>query len=433
MATKIYLRVLDEDQAPLEMKPPWVMPRDSVEVIAELHGEGNDVWSLELNPEITGDVQLVLRIADHPPLPFSMQAEDGAESPFGFRGSTPRCASLTRQVVTRGGDQSTTIVALQFNLARKHEEVIMVAGADLHGDKVTYRLFAETLRDDLYAGTTYISGSRQSIPRAIHDHTVVTFFDFATGHRCRQMKAQRRWHDLDEVLLGAKAPYIECPDNGERQDRRRDEDTISILHVYDYIASLGRDVPRSLQQLHFFSHSWVEGPILLDTNERTEYKSSNCTGIRDPGDKDPRCKDFCEEAIRDFQGFCEAFAIKGFAKVWGCLRHAVHDYVEAVADLKDPDEMRPAGNRGIPYSSREVAEMVRREAIPRSYLGNLIAKSGVEGMGAVPTTTSNYKHIGSRHYMFVDRDHHGKHLGWFERNFGVKADEWGYVDFRALL
>jgi hypothetical protein len=414
------------------MKAPWVTLRDSVKVIAEFQSEG-DVWSLELNPLIAGDVQLVLRIDEHPVLPFAMRALDGDESPFSFRGQVPRCASLTRQVVTRGGDQSVTIVAVQFCLARKHEEVIMVAGLDYKGSgTVTYMRFAETLRDDLYAGKCHFGGSRHVIPRVIHDHTVVTSFDFATGYRRRQIKGQKKWHEFDAIRLGAKAPHVEFPNTLEIQDRRRDEDTISITHVYDYISSLGTEAPRTLLQMNCFSHAWIEGPILLDTNERDEYKNMYCKGRRDPGDKDPRCKDFSEENIHDIKGFCRAFAPSGFVKVWGCLRHGLHGHVDAVADLADAEEMRTCPD-GIDYNSREIAEKIRREAIPFSYLGNLIKKAGIAGFGAVPTTTSNYQGVGLRSYMFVDRSVHGKHLKWFERNFNVKADQWGYVDFQALL
>jgi hypothetical protein len=433
MTTKIYLKVCDEDQAPLEMQAPWVVLRGSTKVIAEFQNEGNDVWSLELNPLIAGDVQLVLRIVGHPALPFSMCAQDGKESPFAFEGPVPRCASLTRQVVTRGGDQSTTIVALQFCLAREHEEVIMVAGLDYKGSgTVKYIRFADTLRDDLYTGTCHFGGSRHEIPRVIHDHTVVTSFDFATGYRRRQIKGQKSWHELDAIRLGAKAPHVEIPTTQEVQDRRSAEDTISILHVYDYIASLGVEAPQTLLQMNYFSHSWTDGPILLDTNERVEYKNSSCKGVRDPGDKDPRCKDFSEENIHNFKGFCRAFATKGFVKLWGCFRHNLHDYVDAVAGLQDAEEMRPCPDENS-YNSREIVEKIRREAIPYSYLGNLIKKAGIAGFGAVPSTTSNYQGVGSRSYMFVDRNRHGKHLSWFERNFNVKADPWGYVDFQALL
>jgi hypothetical protein len=429
MATKIYLRVLDEDESPLDMQPPWIMPRGASNVIAEFRNEGNDVWSLDLNPTIDGDVQLVLRIADHPALPFSMVANDGAESPFTFGKQVPRCASLTQQLITRGADQSTAIVALQFNLAKKHEEVILVAGVDLKGH-TDYMRFAKTYRDDLYAGTTRFGGSERPIHRVIRNHTVVTTFDFATGYRRRQVKAQDGWHELDSVLMGAKPPYIENGETVEAQQRRHAENTISIVHVYAHIAGLGDEARGSLREMHYFSHAWIEGPILLNTNEETKYQSS-CKGIRDPNDKDARCKDFCEENISNFQGFCRAFAKSAFVKVWGCFRHNVHDHVDAVAELEDPEEMRPVD--GLPFNSREVAERVRREAIAVSYLGNLIRKVGIEGVGTVPTTTSNYQRVGRKYYMFINRDVHGEHLGWFERNFNVQTDEWGYVDYRALL
>lgn len=431
MATKIYLRVCDEDGQPLAMKPAWLTPRDDHHALAEFHSEGDDVQSLELNAQTMGDVQLVLRMTGHPDLGFAMHARDGHESPFAFRKQMPRCASLTRQTVTRGSDQSVTIVALQFNLTKQHEEVVMVTGVDLKG-KTDYKPFANTLRDDLYRGTTYFGGTPQPIPRAIYDHTIVTLFDFKTGYRLRYIKGQKGWHQLDAVLLGAKAPYIEHGKETESERIRHDEDTISIAHVYDYIAKLGAVAPRTLQQVNYFSHAWVQGAVLLNTNEDTEYQVMNCKGVRDPRDKDPRCKDFCEENIPNFTSFCAAFASTAFVKTWGCFRHALYDYVEAVADLEDPEAMRPAGTQGLSYNSHEIAEMIRGEAFRDSYLGNLIMKTGIDGFGSLPTTASNYQRVGSRYYMFVDRNSHGRHMGWFERNFDVALDAWGYVDYRKL-
>ena len=441
MPTKVFVQVRDEHGKPMAIEPVWLVPPGSVSILAEFQPEPDQVQSLLLDAKIEGNVQLVLRLPGHPPLGFAMQANPGNDgkkgkkskkATFSFRGQVPRCAVLTRHVVSKGEEQSLTIVALQFDLAKRHEEIVMVAGVDLKGF-TDYTRFTKTLRDELYAGESYFGGTPHPIPRVIHDHTIVTLFDFVHGVRRRQIKGQEGWHELDVVQLGSKVPYIEHGKTVEAEQRRHDEDTISIVHVYDYIAKLGAAAPRTLKQMHVFSHAWVQGPVLLNTSEDDQYKVSHCVGVRDPGDKDPRCKDFCEENIPGFANFRSAFTTDAFIKTWGCFRHALHDYVDAVADLEDPEEMRPAGKQKIPYNSREVVDLLRREALPFSYLGNLVQKAGIEGIGSLPTTTSNYQRVGWRYYMFIDRNNHGRHMAWFERNFGVTLDEWGYVDYRKLF
>ena len=441
MPTKVFVQVRDEHGKPMAIEPVWLVPPSGVSILAEFQPEPDQVQSLLLDAKIDGNVQLVLRLPGHPPLGFAMQANQGKEgkqgkkskkATFSFRGQVPRCAVLTRQVVSKGEEQSLTIVALQFDLAKRHEEIVMVAGVDLKGS-VNYTRFTDTLREELYTGETYFGGTPHPIPRVIHDHTVVTHFDFVTGYRRRHIKGQEGWHEMDAVFVGNDVPYIKNGESKEAEARRHKDDTISVVDIYDHIAKLGAVAPRTLIQMHCFSHAWVQGPILLNTYEDEKYMVSNCVGVRDPGDKDPRCKDFCEENIPGFADFRAAFMTNAFVKVWGCLGHALGKYVDAVVDLEDPDEMRPAGPQNIPYSSREVVDLIRREGLPFTYLGNLVKKAGIEGIGAMLTTSSNYQRVGWRYYMFIDPNHFGKHMAWSERNFNVKLDEWGYVDYRKLF
>lgn len=216
-----------------------------------------------------------------------------------------RRAALT--LVLRGRGRAASILEQQRVLAR------LTASPNA---------FANTLRDDLYAGTTHVGGVETAIPRVIHDHTIVTFFEFSTGLRIRQIKGQKGWHELDATLLGAVAPVVKMPDTEARQKARLFADTISIMHVYDYITALGHASPGCLRQVHVFSHAWLMGPILLDTNERDAYyEGETLSGPRDPLDKDPRCKDFAGGNIADLPAFCGAPSPDGHRRSGGSPGH----------------------------------------------------------------------------------------------------------------
>lgn len=68
------------------------------------------------------------------------------------------------------------------------------------------------------------------------------------------------------------------------------ENSVSVGDVYAFIKALGRGdkTKRTLTELHFFSHSFGGGPILVNTDD---YPSAD-PNARSINDKDPRPKDF---------------------------------------------------------------------------------------------------------------------------------------------
>ena len=104
---------------------------------------------------------------------------------------------------------------------------------------------------------------------------------------------------------------------------------VSIVNVYHSV----RNAPRgSVLELSIFSHAFVEGPVLNDTDASSVDQT---LGQRDPKDSDGRAStDFQPNmgelgsantnALEDFRG---AFASAGSFRIWGCN---IQDVVETV-------------------------------------------------------------------------------------------------------
>ena len=145
-------------------------------------------------------------------------------------------------------------------------------------------------------------------PRIRHQNTTLTLFDYVEG-------VYKQWSNWGGELPPTKVKSqtkVKTILNGE-------ELCGSVIALYDYIKAVGRAAPRSILELHFFTHGWHEGPILIDTDEDEEH--ANNPAKRDPKDKDTRLKDFDIPDVLGAKGgaaFKQAFARTGFVKLWGC-------------------------------------------------------------------------------------------------------------------
>jgi hypothetical protein len=101
------------------------------------------------------------------------------------------------------------------------------------------------------------------------------------------------------------------------------ETSISIIHVYDFIRSIAaskKDSKTGVRELHFFSHAWQDGPILVNTPDLVGRNDKNAA-LRDPFDKDcRRTKDFNQANYTSTQleQFKAAFADDAVTYLWGC-------------------------------------------------------------------------------------------------------------------
>jgi hypothetical protein len=92
---------------------------------------------------------------------------------------------------------------------------------------------------------------------------------------------------------------------------------MSITDVYDFVRAQSRSDPGSIQELNFFSHGFLEGPILVNSKDKQRRNPT-----RDPDDKDGRArKDFSPPNMNAaaLKEFADAFSKDGFIWVWGCV------------------------------------------------------------------------------------------------------------------
>ncbi|WP_298214545.1 hypothetical protein [Acidovorax sp.] len=111
-------------------------------------------------------------------------------------------------------------------------------------------------------------------------------------------------------------------------------DLMSITQVYEAGIGIGTDEPGTLHEFSIFSHSYENGPILLNSNDdrllavpprgatAAQARALKIRGLmRDPDDKDCRAQyDFAAPTMDEAElaAFHQAFAKAGRCWVWGC-------------------------------------------------------------------------------------------------------------------
>jgi hypothetical protein len=385
----------------------------------------------ELDAVTAGKYQLAVDIADYPTLHFSVVVAGVADRTFDFVSPRPACATISVQQATAGGSVSRRIHMVHFALPPKHEAVVLVAGVDLKGD-TRYVKYARTWRDDLYYGRTDLStdllnSPDQPIPRAIHDHTVVSMFDFRTGYLEEQIKGVDGWHAMVGALQGTVAPDIERPRDDDALARRQKADSISILDVYRHISELGRVCRGCVRQLHFFSHAWLRGPVLLNTSDGNDAISD----LRDPTDKDPRPKDFLPINLAQYKSLPDAFDPSTLVKNWGCFGSDMADKLKAVARTKTLDQVVMIKDQ--PYTSADVIRELQMYTFPENYMVAFCRELRVDGWALPPGTSSIYKASSKYRYFVLHESKHRAVVKWYKRNFKYEQDIGGAFSYRRFL
>ncbi len=303
-----------------------------------------------------------------------------------------------------------------------------MAGWDYSGGADNHR-WSTTWRDDLYAGETLLRGEPEPIPRRIHDHTLVTLFDFKTGLRTQQLKTDAGWHDCDEALQGSVATHLGPYHDDQANARRQAEDSISIVHVYRHLIELGRVSPGCVLDWHVFSHAWAGGPILVNTSEGPRYAHAP---PRDPGDKDGRLKDFAPANMPERELFAAAFAPTAVAKLWGCYATTMYRRMaRAAARAEDPDaplRVR-AGDHVRRLSARAITEEFRERIIGDSYMARLGRAAGITVYGAPPGMGASLRRVGKRYYMFVKPKVFALEYRWYAAALGLEPDISGHFAY----
>ena len=423
MSEHAVVKVKDETGADVTPKSVEIVIGTTSHAFADVAGQG---LSLDLAGLAGGEAKLVLTLPDHPALPFSLKLSGTTAKAVGFDGTSPLCCTLSKQTATDGAAGTRTLFVFAFAMTKKHTEIVLAAGWDYHGG-ADNTLYAKTWRDDLWAGTTYATGTKTTIGKLITPTTVVTLFDFKSGNRTRYIKGSTDWHRMDKVLQGAVATYTAGGETDAALQKRYADDSISIVHVYGYIQDLGVAAPASLLRFDIFSHAWVGGPIMINTWEGSAYSS---TTSRDPSDKDGRSKDFASMArVADFK---KAFGAGAVAKMWGC--QATTDnrtIVRAAARAKDKAAKMKISYAGKDYdiSAAEIANAVRTKILPGTYMKALATAAGITMYGAPPGMGANLRAVGSRNYMYVDQSTYALEYKWYADALGLKPDVTGYFAY----
>lgn len=131
------------------------------------------------------------------------------------------------------------------------------------------------------------------------------------------------------TALTKKNYVVEKTPNGLHYTYKKGQDNpLSILDVYEMVRDIGSFFPGTLHEVSFFSHSWMGGPVLVNSYDNTPITIN--TTMRSSGDMDPRItKDFVAptmtaEELKDFQS---AFHKDGYIWSWGCTFPTIVDQI----------------------------------------------------------------------------------------------------------
>jgi hypothetical protein len=386
-----------------------------------------------------GRGQVCLSFMDRPDFILPLTFEKGMDGPVPtFPKEAPLCCPAIQRSTETALGGVKVLFTLTLTLASAHSEVVLVAGWDYSGG-ARNDAYCDTCREDLYAGSTHRTGVKTTIPKRIDASTVVTLFDFKTGERSRAVKSASGWFELDRVLQGTVKPNVAKYSDPLNQRRRHDDDAISILHIYDYIADLGLDAPGTLREFHIFSHAWAGGPLLANTNEDADYRSGGTSAaLRDPGDKDPRLKDFDPVNMPRLADLRAAFATDSVVKVWGCLATtAYRNLIRATAAAKSDTATVTYDWDGtkITKTAGESKKYLRDAILKYNYMAKLSAAIGgrAKVYGAPPGMGANLRAVpvGKKtfNYMYVDGTIYKLEYNFLKSAMGLVPDDTGYLLF----
>jgi len=441
--TVLAIVVLDEKGSPLQVRGARLIDPSNGTLAAMFKTNASNSADLDVTSTANGDYELRTDIKDLPTNILSVRLFDrGGAKALAFRGTTPRCATVASKKGVLGKASSNTVVTLTLKLAAKHQEVVLVSGWDYSGGS-RMALYALTYRDDLARGVTNHIASATSVKKKVKisqgilDHNRVTLFSFQTGMRTRWLKGQKGWHTIDEVLQGTVPTHTGKYDDPVNMQKRHDDDAISIVHVYQYIADLGCSHKGCVTDFQVFSHSWDGGPILVDTYQASPYRDGEPKeDERDPGDKDGRTKDFTAKNMPNRADFKAAFASHARIKIWGCL--AATDYRDLIlaaerARSRGIPSSQPltvnTGGKTIKVSQDEIKDYFVNKVLPHSYMKLLANLAGSTVYGAPSGAGSNLMQIGRGNYMYVDQATYAKLLRWFDQVLHLKHDSSGFIPY----
>jgi hypothetical protein len=238
--------------------------------------------------------------------------------------------------------------------------------------------------------------------------------------------------------------------NGQRN-------TLSITHIYDAISDIGTSKPNTLQEFSLYSHSWEEGPVLVNSFDDRSTKYTGAPGTlpppsqiditdvnqRDPDDKDCRTKDFSSPTM-DVNTFKKAYSDDGYSWVWGCLADdEFRDLIHGI--IKDPKYNGAATKddvkftfytkyfptifnkfAGLPLTAKSTTitfadvKKVLCKGLQNSYAFNLAKNTGRKAYAALAGSGAEYE-SGTNGLMKIDPNRI-KVVNFYKTHLGIKTD-----------
>ncbi len=198
-----------------------------------------------------------------------------------------------------------------------------MAGYDFKREGVNYALFCKSRMRKIYA----VESKKENLVFFICDfasgkitkHTV----EFQNG---KPFIKENAYKQFDAITLSKN--YNIYSGSPYRYYRGK-TNTMSIIDIYELIAKIGAENPKTLLELSFFSHGYQKGPILANSYDERIYIDP-ITGIeyqyleneRNKDDIDPRISidiDYLKAYIPDiYSNLGNSFSDSGIMWTWGC-------------------------------------------------------------------------------------------------------------------
>lgn len=245
--------------------------------------------------------------------------------------------------------------------------------------------------------------------KTIDDSSVLTWFDAKSGLRTRWVMGRGAEASAASPAMW-KSGWSLLSQDGTAPATLKPSDANypgtgvnGMPEIYQHIASIGKDRPRSLEEFSVLSHSWFGGPILFDTGEAAEFDSGARQAERDPNDRDGRFwKDFSAVNLPRKADFVAAFSSSPFVRIWGCLAttsslDAITRAAKAKSDtaaLGIKPENRTLwfdGTTVFPDNRPGIIQYIKRSLLKSNYMAFLATtighavEGGAPGMGALFT------------------------------------------------
>jgi len=160
------------------------------------------------------------------------------------------------------------------------------------------------------------------------DKLVFTLFDVGAGEiskneikdpKKKDSMKNRKWTSVQSFTAVGPANYSGMVVGHQNAFNANQAGIMSITDVYAYVQNIGAGSDKgSVQELSFFCHGWMGGPILVNSSDPTR---DDPTQPRDSNDKDARpAKDFIPPttSAASLANFSKAFSSSGFIWIWGC-------------------------------------------------------------------------------------------------------------------